>query len=398
LGPGHRFEVGGSQGAQAGAGTRRLDVAQGEKEFLDAALQQCLAVKRGSPGQQFIEHHPQTVDVASGIDVELPHFGLLGAHVGRSADERLEPRKERRVGQAALGGLGDAEIDDFRHRHAVVQRHEDIRRFDVAVNDALLMRVLDRTADLGKEIEPSPQRESPLGTELGDAHAPDQLHDEVRAAGVRGTRVEHLGDVRVVHQRQRLPLRLEPGDDLSGVHAQLDDFQCQAPAHRFKLLRRIDDPAATLAEFLQQHVAANTVARFLRPGWALALTAGRLLRRAGGQRRRCPPGISTLCQEPGGPIERPQQVLHTSQQTRVPSARLLEELLPLLVGGQFDGILEDLLLASWVASDIHRHRFTSPGTRTFSPLPVGQQLAGTLRRIRTRSRAVGWSRHVTRAG
>ena len=32
-------------------------------------------------------------------------------------------------------------------------------------------------------------------------------------------RVEHLGDVRVVHQGQGLPLGLEAGDDLPGVHA-----------------------------------------------------------------------------------------------------------------------------------------------------------------------------------
>ena len=37
--------------------------------------------------------------------------------------------------------------------------------------------------------------------------------------------VEHLGDVRVVHQGQRLPLGLEAGDHLPRVHARLDDLQ-----------------------------------------------------------------------------------------------------------------------------------------------------------------------------
>src|SRR6266699_2773976 len=47
----------------------------------------------------------------------------------------------------------------------------------------------------------------------------------------RRSRIKHLGDVRVVHHRQRLPLRLEPGDDLLGVHAQLDDLERDAATH-----------------------------------------------------------------------------------------------------------------------------------------------------------------------
>ena len=49
---------------------------------------------------------------------------------------------------------------------------------------------------------------------LGDRHALDQFHDEVRPARVGRAGVEHLGDVRVVHQGQGLPLGLEPGEHL----------------------------------------------------------------------------------------------------------------------------------------------------------------------------------------
>ena len=45
-------------------------------------------------------------------------------------------------------------------------------------------------------------------------------------------RIEHLGDVRVVHQRQRFALCLEPRDDLTGVHAGLDQLQGDAPMWR----------------------------------------------------------------------------------------------------------------------------------------------------------------------
>ena len=64
----------------------------------------------------------------------------------------------------------------------------------------------------------------------------------------------------MVHQRQRLPLGLEPGDDLLGVHAQLDDLERHPAAHRLLLLGHVDHAAAALADLLQQLVAANPVA------------------------------------------------------------------------------------------------------------------------------------------
>src|SRR5215472_14294141 len=50
--------------------------------------------------------------------------------------------------------------------------------------------------------------------ELGDGDALDQLHDEVGPTGGRRATVVDLGDIGMVHQCQRLPLGLEPGDDL----------------------------------------------------------------------------------------------------------------------------------------------------------------------------------------
>ena len=51
---------------------------------------------------------------------------------------------------------------------------------------------------------------------VGQRDAVDQLHHEIGPARVGRPRVEHLGDVGVVHQGQGLPLGLEAGDDLRG--------------------------------------------------------------------------------------------------------------------------------------------------------------------------------------
>ena len=87
------------------------------------------------------------------------------------------------------------------------------------MDDPLLMRVLDRLADGDEQLQPLPGREVVLVAVPGDRHPLDQVHDEVRPAGAGRAGVEHAGDVGVVHQGQGLPLGLEAGDDLPGVHA-----------------------------------------------------------------------------------------------------------------------------------------------------------------------------------
>ena len=80
--------------------------------------------------------------------------------------------------------LGHAEVDDLGHRLAVVGRDQHVGRLDVAVDDPLLMRVLDRLADGDEQLEPLVRRELILVAVVGDRNAADQLHDEVRPAGM----------------------------------------------------------------------------------------------------------------------------------------------------------------------------------------------------------------------
>ncbi len=44
-------------------------------------------------------------------------------------------------------------MDHHGHRLAVLEGDEDVRRLDVAVDDPLLVRVLDGMADLGEEVQ-----------------------------------------------------------------------------------------------------------------------------------------------------------------------------------------------------------------------------------------------------
>ena len=100
-----------------------------------------------------------------------------------------------------------------------------------------------------------------LVAELGDGDAADQLHDEVGPAAGGLAAIEDLGDVRMVHQGQRLPLGLEAGDDLARVHARLEDLEGDLAADRLLLLGHEDDAEAAFADLLQQLVRADDRAR-----------------------------------------------------------------------------------------------------------------------------------------
>ena len=96
---------------------------------------------------------------------------------------------------------------------------------------------------------------------FGDRHALDQLHDEVGPARLGAAGVEHAGDVRVVHQRQRLPLRLEPRHDLGGIEPGLDDLESNGAANRLELLGHPDGAHASFADRLQELVGPDPCPR-----------------------------------------------------------------------------------------------------------------------------------------
>ena len=113
---------------------------------------------------------------------------------------------------------------------------------------------------------------------LGDRQSVDVLHHEVRPSLGRRPGVEHPGDVRMIHERQRLALLLEAGDDRLGVHALLDDLERHSAAQRLRLLGVPDLSHPALADLLDEAVGADL------DGGARAgrlARVGRRLRRSG---------------------------------------------------------------------------------------------------------------------
>ena len=138
-------------------------------------------------------------------------------------------------------------------------RDQDVRRLDVAMNDPLLMRVLDGLADRHEQFEPLARSGDCSVAVFGDRDAVDQFHHEVRPPAVGRSRVEHLGDVRVIHERQRLTLGFEPAKTWVESMPGLMTLSATRRLHRLGLLGDEDRAHAPFAEHLQQPITGDSV-------------------------------------------------------------------------------------------------------------------------------------------
>src|SRR5262249_6312473 len=150
-----------------------------------------------------------------------------------------------------------AEVDDLRHRLAVINGYQHVRRLEIAMDDALLMRVLNRIADLDEQLEPLFRWKLLIVAELSDRNSLHQLHCEIGAATFSATGVQHAGYVGMIHQSQCLPFGLEPGNDLPAIHARLDDLQRNAATDGLLLLGHVDHAHAPFADALKKLVRAD---------------------------------------------------------------------------------------------------------------------------------------------
>ena len=111
------------------------------------------------------------VSMSSALDL-----GLLGAHVLRRADHAGRSCGEQRLlGRAADRiALATPKSMTFGTGSAVVHRHQDVRRLEVAMDDALLVRVLDGLADLRRTAPAARAVGEPVPVAVvGDRHARD---------------------------------------------------------------------------------------------------------------------------------------------------------------------------------------------------------------------------------
>jgi hypothetical protein len=121
---------------------------------IDGELRELVPLDGRGAGEELVEEYAEGIDIGAGVDVDGVGLGLLGAHVLGGADELSVLGEEGLLRQTVVDGLGDAEVDDLGGGFAVVgEGDEDVGGFEVAVNDALVVGVLDGLADGHEEPE-----------------------------------------------------------------------------------------------------------------------------------------------------------------------------------------------------------------------------------------------------
>ena len=225
----------GDDGARSGRGL----FAQDAHEFAGIGAAQAFGRERQTAREQFVEHHAEGVDVRARVDVDLVG-GLLRTHVFERADEAAVRRQQRDIEQSRAERLRDSEVDHRRRGTAVAIAHEDVRRLEIAVQDALLVRGLDRVADGREQIDARRQVERAFVAIARDRLPGHEVHAEERPFVGRHPGVEDARHVGVFEQRQCLPFDGEAGQDLARVHARADDLDRDLALHGFVLLREVD--------------------------------------------------------------------------------------------------------------------------------------------------------------
>ena len=197
------------QAPDAGRRVRRQHRVRGiAAEHLREGLGRRRPGERRLSGQQLVEHDAEGPDV--GLAARHLAAGLLGAHVGGGAHHRVRFGDGGRVVRSGLDRLGEAEVQ---HLHAAVRRHLDVGGLQIAVDDALVVRGLQRLGDLERKRQRFGDGQRASEQTVGERLALHQLQHQHARVLPRLHAVDG-GDVGVVQRGENLRLALQPGQPL----------------------------------------------------------------------------------------------------------------------------------------------------------------------------------------
>jgi hypothetical protein len=110
---------------------------------------------------------------------------------------------------------------EVEHLHNAVGAQLDVRRLQIAVDDALLVRRLERLGNLPRDWQRFVERKRPAPQTLGQVFAIDELHRDERGypfmplRPVQSLQPIDVRDVRMVQRRKDLRLTFEPCQAIS---------------------------------------------------------------------------------------------------------------------------------------------------------------------------------------
>ena len=211
-------------------------------------------------GQLLEEHHAESPNVGTRVDV-AGRRELLRAHEGRRAVGLVGGR------DVMIDECRDAEVDDLGTHATVTHLEQHVGGLEVAVHDALGVRMLHRIAHARQQRDALVERQPQVVGGVVEWPALHELHRHERQTTRQHTCIEHGGDARVAHRRKRLGLVLESRIESRRSHGRIRDLQRHAPPHRCELLGL--EHSTETADTAQRHDAVTTTFRAhqgMRPG------------------------------------------------------------------------------------------------------------------------------------
>ena len=210
-----------------------------------------LGLERPLAGQALVEDRPEREDVGARVHLVRAPLDLLRREVVRRPEDQPGARE---VGPGG-GVLRQPEVDDPRAARPLLEDH--VRGLEVAVEDAVLVRVLDPGEDPLQHLARAPPRQRARLQHVAERLAGDQLHGE-REDVLVAANVVDVANIGVRQARGRSTFAheaLEHGRVEVGRRA--DHLERDEPVE--VLVARLEDDAVAAATELALHLIAVEV-------------------------------------------------------------------------------------------------------------------------------------------
>ena len=217
------------------------------------------AVEGNIARRHFVQHCAKREKIAARI--QFPPAHLLRRHVGDGAQHRAGAGQVRLVQR--LGVVGSVALADPRPAHlrqtevenlgVAALGDEDVRRLDVAMDDALGVRGVERIRDLNRQRDKLVILHRTRADGVLERQAIEKLHGDERLAFML-VNVVNGADVGMIQRRSGLRLALEAGQslrifgDIVGQEFQRDK------AAELEVLRLVNHAHAAAAQLLDDAV------------------------------------------------------------------------------------------------------------------------------------------------
>ncbi len=207
--------------------------------------------------EELIQDDTQAVDVGAAVDQLVGH-ALLRRHVRRGSDDHAGRRRHR---YGFVDSFDDTEVENLRAltaRHRRIRYHENVGRFQIAVNEAAHVSAMDALGDLPADGDRSAHGLRSFAHPVDQRLAVQVLHDDVSdIAPLIVTVLVELDDARMADCRDRARFADESALILFIIQEIFPEYLDRDQVMQHLVLRRIHDTHTTFAQWPDDSIAAQ---------------------------------------------------------------------------------------------------------------------------------------------